>query len=105
MNKQSLEASQAMDKVAKRDPHSLESEADLVDWARARIAWIALRRLQGRESEALTIFEGCEEICKKYGPEKEWRAAKTWGCQKKREAKPCLSSSSHKKTKAQKPSL
>lgn len=106
VNNLSVEAGQAMEKIAGRDPSGIQSEAELVEWARARLAWISLRRLQGREKEALTIFEGCGQVCEKYGSEKEWAAARAWGCQKKREAKPCLSTSnpSDKKTKAQKPS-
>ena len=107
VNNLSVEAGQAMAKIAGRDPSGIQSEAELVEWARARLAWISLRRLQGREKEALSIFEGCGQVCEKYGSEKEWAAARAWGCQKKREAKPCLPSSSNpsdKKTKAQKPS-
>jgi hypothetical protein len=107
VNNLSVEAGQAMERIAGRDPSDIKSEAELVEWARARLAWVSLRRLQGREKEALSIFEGCARICEKYGAEKEWAAAQAWGCQKKREAKPCLSSSSipsDKKTKAQKPS-
>ena len=105
VNKLSLEAGQVMEKIAGRDPDKLQGEAELVDWARARLAWISLKRLQGREMEALNIFAGCLQFCEKYGLEKEWAATKAWGCQKKREAKPCLSSfSSSKKSKAQKPS-
>ena len=105
VNMRSLEAGQAMEKIAGRDPSKIQTEAELVDWARARLAWVSLKRLQGRENEALSIFEGCLTFCEKYGPEKEWASIKAWGCQKKREAKLCLSQSSLKKTKAQKPSL
>lgn len=106
VNNLSVEAGQAMAKIAGRDPTGIKSEAELVEWARARLAWISLRRLQGREKEALEIFEGCAQVCEKYGSEKEWAAARAWGCQKKREAKSCLppSNPSDKKTKAQKPS-
>jgi len=107
VNNLSVEAGQAMEKIAGRDPSGIKSEAELVEWARARLAWISLRRLQGREKEALSIFEGCGQVCEKYGSETECAAARAWGCQKKREAKPCLSPSSNpsdKKTKAQKPS-
>lgn len=106
VNNLSVEAGQAMAKIAGRDPDRIKSEAELVEWARARLAWISLRRLQGREKEALEIFEGCGQVCEKYGSEREWAAARAWGCPKKREAKPCLSPSnpSDKKTKAQKPS-
>lgn len=103
VNNLSAEAQRAMEKISTRDPKAL-SEAELVEWARARLAWVALLRLQGREKDALQVFGGCAEFCEKFGPEREWAAAKSWGCPKKREAKPCLSSSSNKKTKAQKPS-
>lgn len=105
VNNLSVEAGQAMEKIAGRDPSTLKSEAEKVEWARARLAWISLRRLQGREKEAISLFEGCGQICESHGPEKEWAAARAWGCQKKREAKVCLSPSPNKKTKAQKPSL
>ncbi len=98
-NELSSKAASALEAVATRNTQSL-SEAELTEWANARITWIALKRLQGREAEALVIFAGCETYCEKYGPAAEWRAQKTWGCQKKREANPCLSP----KTKAQKPS-
>lgn len=106
VNNLSLEASQAMAKIAGRDPNGIKSEAELVEWARARLAWISLRRLQGQEKEALAIFEGCGQVCERYGSEREWAAARAWGCQKKREAKVCLppSNPSDIKTKAQKPS-
>lgn len=84
VNNLSVEAGQAMAKIASRDPSGIKSEAELVEWARARLAWIALRRLQGQEKEALAIFEGCGQTCEKYGSEKEWSAARAWGCQKKR---------------------
>lgn len=99
VNNLSTQATFAMEKIASSNPKTLQSELELREWAKARLAWIALKRLQGRDSEAMLIFEGCGEFCQKYGPEKEWRAQKSWGCQKKREANPCLSS----KTKAQKP--
>jgi hypothetical protein len=98
VNKLSLQAAVVMEKIASRSPKELGSEVELAEWARARLAWIALRRLEGREKEALRIFLGCGEVCGKYGPEKEWQAEKAWGCPKKREAVPCLS-----KTKARKP--
>jgi len=99
VNNLSIQAASAMEKIASRDPKKLQSELELREWARARLAWIALKRLQGRDTEAIVIFEGCGEFCQKHGPEKEWLAQKEWGCQKKREANPCLSL----KTKAQKP--
>lgn len=98
-NELSTKAAAALEATASRDPKSL-SDVELAEWANARITWIALKRLQGREAEALEIFSGCAGYCEKHGPEAEWRAQKAWGCQKKREANPCLSS----KTKAQKPS-
>lgn len=103
VNKNSTEAGLVMKKIADKDPKTLSSETELVEWARARLAWVSLSRLLGREKEALTIFEECGDVCGKYGPEKEWAAVKEWGCQKKREARPCLSLSIPTKTKAQKP--
>lgn len=99
VNSLSTQAAKAMEEQASKDPKSLTSETELSEWAKARLAWIALKRLQGREKEALVIFEGCGEFCQKFGSEKEWEAHRAWGCQKKREANPCLSL----KTKAQKP--
>jgi hypothetical protein len=103
VNNLSFPAEQAMEKIASRKPKEIHSEAEWVDWARARLAWVALRRLQGRERDALRVFAGCGSYCEKYGPEKEWEAEKRWGCPKKREAVPCLSSTKTNKTKAQNP--
>ncbi len=100
MNTLSLEAAKAMERLSQQNPKKL-SEAEKIEWARARLAWIALKRLQGQEGEALQIFQGCQGFCEKYGPEKEWKSVRAWGCAKKREAIPCLSGST--KAKTQKP--
>lgn len=95
-----VQAARVMKGICSKDFGSLKGEGERLEWVRARLAWIALERLQGRDEEALRIFEGCGGHCAGYAPEKEWSALKEWACGKKKEAKPCLSN-----TKAQKPSL
>ncbi len=96
---------------ASKEYSSLVTEAEQVGWVRARLAWIALERLRGQESDALKVFVGCRTYCAKHAPAGEWNAVKAWGCakigQKKREADVCLSLGTSgeiptKNTKAQK---
>jgi hypothetical protein len=70
--------------IGERDPASL-SEAEGVEWVRARFAWVALLRLQGNEKGALAVFAGCGDACGKWGPSSEWAALKKWGCERKKE--------------------
>jgi hypothetical protein len=92
----SLVARRNMEKIAVRDPAKL-SESELVEWTKARLAWIALSRLEGREDEALRLFAGCGKFCVAYAPDQEWAALKAWGCARKKNASPC-----RKKDKSQK---
>jgi hypothetical protein len=106
LNTGSFEAKKNLSRILAANPLHLPTDAERAEWAKARLAAISLARLQAREADAIQLFEGCGTWCGKYGPEAEWRAVKAWGCQKKREAKPCLPlSSSSVKTKAQKPPL
>lgn len=89
VNTLSVEAERGLSRVAGKDPKKLESDADRAEWARARLAWISLARLQGREKDALKLFEECEKVCEKFGPAEEWKAVKAWGCAKKKGAHPC----------------
>lgn len=98
----SIEAERAMKGIVSVPYTALTTEADQVEWVKARIAWIALERLRGREAKALEIFEGCENFCEKHAADKEWSSLKAWGCSKKKEAKICLPNSTIS-TKAQKP--
>ena len=96
LNAVSVQAEKQMQQLASRDPAKL-SQNEKIDWARARMAWVDLLRLQGRDEEALQVFAGCLGYCEKFGGEKEWKPMLAWGCGKKPDSKPC------KKTKAQKP--
>lgn len=86
--------------VISADPKTLPTTVEKAEWVRARLAAIALARLQAKEDEALKLFEGCGQTCEKHGRGAEWKAVKAWGCQKKRDTDVCLL-----KTKAQKPLL
>jgi hypothetical protein len=70
--------------IGSRDPTAL-SDAEGVEWVRARFAWVALLRLQGNESKALEVFAGCGKWCGKWGSSSEWAALKSWGCGKRHE--------------------
>ncbi|MGZ3657946.1 MAG: hypothetical protein ACXVB9_10480 [Bdellovibrionota bacterium] len=69
--------------ICSRDPSAL-SEAEGVEWVRARFAWVALLRLQNKDKEAVEVFAGCTKVCEKWGPSSEWAALKKWGCARKR---------------------
>lgn len=101
----SVESERVIQSITKRSFSSLSTEAEQVEWVRARMAGIALARLRGQESQALDYFIGCETYCQRHAPEKEWATVKAWGCTKKKEAKICLPKSTSKttNTKAQKP--
>lgn len=100
LNANAWEAQKITAGIIAADPGQLGTEAEKIEWARARLAAISLARLQAREEEALKLFLGCGKVCEKYGKESEWKAVKAWGCQKKRDTSVCLL-----KTKAQKPLL
>lgn len=95
-----VQAARALQEISSKDFDSLSNEGERLEWVRARIAWIALERLRGREEEALRIFEGCRGHCSAFAPDREWKALKAWAYGKKKEATPCLFN-----TKAQKPPL
>jgi hypothetical protein len=65
--------------IGARDPARL-SDAESVEWVRSRFAWVALLRLQGKDDEALEVFEGCRSYCKRWGPSGEWEALRKWAC-------------------------
>lgn len=94
-----VQAARLLEGICSKDFNDLAGEAEQVEWVKARLAWVSLERLRGREEEALRIFSACDVYCEKHAPEKEWASLKAWACGKKKEANPCLS-----KTKAQKPS-
>ena len=85
----SVEATRALHARAGRDPGTLRGDEEKKDWAAARLAWIALARLQAKEAEALTVFRGCEKLCEKYGNASEWKATKGWACAKDPKASAC----------------
>lgn len=91
LNAFSVDAMAAAQKIASRPVAQLKTDTEKLDWARARLAWIALLRLQGREEDALRVFSGCAKLCQKHGPEQEWAAVRAWGCGQKKEALPCAS--------------
>jgi len=86
----SSQALRNLEKIGARDPAHL-SEAEGVEWVRARFALVALLRLQGKEPEALEAFAGCKSYCAKWGPSSEWEALKKWGCHspRRKDAAPC----------------
>lgn len=96
VNVLSVEALRAMEKIAGKDPATLHDPADLGEWARARLAWVSLARLQGREEEALRVFARCEQVCREHGPAAEWSTARAWACAKKKDLEPCRSAVSGK---------
>jgi len=89
VNAPSVDAERALRRMASADPSSLTSDAEKQKWAKARLAWIALARLQGRDDEALKIFGGCAGWCEKNGPKEEWAGAKAWACARDPKAGPC----------------
>ncbi len=94
-----VQAARVLEGICSKDFNDLAGEAEQVEWVKARLAWIALERLRGRDEEALRICSACDLYCERHAPEREWAALRAWACGKKKEANPCL-----KKTKAQKPS-
>lgn len=84
----SVQALRNLKQIAGKSPKKLP-EPELVEWVRARFAWIALLRLEGKVQDALKVFEGCESYCAKHGPSEEWKALRDWGCGKKKAAPPC----------------
>jgi|GEM_PF-4557503 len=84
----SVQALRNLEQIAGKNPKKLP-DAELVEWVRARFAWIALLRLEGKIPEALKVFEGCEAYCVKHGPSEEWKALRAWGCGKSKAASPC----------------
>ncbi len=89
LNANQVQARRLMEKIAKQPYSQLASDPERNEWARARLAWVALERLAGNEKAALEIFAGCERFCEKYGPESEWVATKKWACQKQPKQKIC----------------
>lgn len=84
----SVQALRNLEKISAKDPKKC-SEAEGAEWARARFAWIALLRLEGKEKQALNVFSGCGKFCEKWGPEKEWPALKAWGCARIKDKEIC----------------
>jgi hypothetical protein len=99
VNARSVEAERVLRRIAGEEPASLKNDEERTKWASARLAWISLARLQGRDEEALKIFGGCAELCGKHGPAGEWKAARAWGCARKPELAFCAD---RKETKAKK---
>ena len=98
LNTNAWEAQKITAGIIAVDPARLSTEAERIEWVNARLAAIALARLQGKEGEALKLFAGCGSVCGKYAEQAEWSGITAWGCAKNRDAGPCL-----QKTKAQKP--
>lgn len=86
----SVQAARNLKQLTSQDPKTLREEEGVV-WARARFAWVALLRLEGKDKEAEAVFAGCGNgkvnFCKKWGPEKEWKKMKAWGCARVKTAK------------------
>lgn len=90
LNVNAWEAQKITAGIIAAEPQFLATPAEKIEWARARLAAISLARLQAKEEEALKLFGGCVKVCGEYGNEAEWKAAKAWGCQKKRHTDVCL---------------
>jgi hypothetical protein len=106
VNTNNVDARRQLEEISAKDPGTLP-EPERLKWAKARLAWIALDRLEGREEEALKLFRDCFETCGTYAPAGEFRALLAWGCPRAADARPCMvkqsADGSAKKTKAQKP--
>lgn len=76
----SIEAERTLARIAGAEISSLKTKEEKEKWAGARLAWIALSRLQGRDEEAMKIFAGCEKLCRDFGSKAEWKAAVAWSC-------------------------
>ncbi len=85
----SVQALRNLEKITGRNPKGM-AESELSAWVRARMARIALLRLEGRVEEALSVFGECGRYCEMHGPTEEWRALKSWGCGKRAKAAPCV---------------
>ncbi len=84
----SVQALRNLEKISEKNPEKMK-DLELGEWVRARFAWIALLRLEGKEEEARKVFSGCSSYCAKHGPSGEWAALKAWGCGKKKKIAPC----------------
>ena len=84
LNVNAWEAQKTTAEIIAVDPAHLTTAAEKIDWARARLAAIALDRLQGKEAEALQLYAGCAKICEKYGEAAEWKGVKGWAEAKKK---------------------
>ena len=84
-----IEARRNLEKVIASDYSAQYTEAEKVEWVKARLALIALERLQGNEAKALKVFDDCREYCGKFAASGEWGSLKKWACSKNPNAKPC----------------
>ncbi len=84
----SVQALRNIEAIAGKSPVKL-NDPELGEWVRARFAWVALLRLEGKTEQARRVFEGCGTYCAKHGPSSEWKALKAWGCGRKSQAEPC----------------
>lgn len=84
-----IEARRNLEKVIASPFTSQYTEAEKVEWVKARLALIALERLQGNEAKALKIFDDCGNYCAKFAAASEWDALKRWACSRNSSAKPC----------------
>lgn len=80
VNAPSVEAERALKRMAGAESSTLKTDAERERWAKARLAWISLTRLQSRDEEAMRLFAGCADLCEKFGPKEEWEGAKAWAC-------------------------
>lgn len=73
-----FEAEKKFSQAASRPFAELKTELEKKEWAEARLSWIALERLRGRNTSALQIWNGCKAYCEKYGKKSSWQAVKDW---------------------------
>lgn len=84
LNVNAWEAQKTTAEIIAVDPAHLTTAAEKIDWARARLAAIALARLQGKEADALKLYAGCAKVCEKYGEAAEWKGVRNWAEAKKK---------------------
>jgi hypothetical protein len=98
VNRVASEAEKNMNLMLEKPFSTLKTEEEKRNWNSAALAKIALKRLQGREIEALRVFESCGDSCRKFGSSTEWLAVNTWACERRAKSAQCP-----EKTKTRKP--
>jgi hypothetical protein len=98
VNRVASEAEKNMNQVLLKSFSTLKTEDEKRSWNSAALAKIALKRLQGKELEAIAVFDSCAESCRKFGNSSEWLALNAWACERRAKTAQCP-----EKTKTRKP--